>query len=104
MQPTFLIKSATLINHNSLQISFTNDWYQENIINLAELVFEKLDHCQTIERVSGADKEYYRFMWSEHRFIVNFECYSQSCWIENEVEISECSKLLTLVQEHFLAK
>ncbi len=80
------ITTVALINNNSLQISFNNDWYQENISNLSEFIFEKLDHCQITEEVLGADMKYYRFVYNEHQFILHFECYSQSCWIEKEVD------------------
>ena len=92
----FNITTVALINNNSLQISFNNDWYQENISNLSEFVFEKLDRYQVTEEVLGADMQYYRFKYNKHQFILHFECYSQSCWIEKEVDNDENTMELLL--------
>lgn len=80
------ITNVVLIQNNSLQISFNKDWYQEDINNLAEFIFTKLKHCQITEEILGADMKYYRFEYNEHQFILHFECNSQSCWIEKEID------------------
>lgn len=102
MLNTCAIKTAEIVSYNSLQVIFVEDWYQENIVNLTEKLFQKLDHCQITERVSGADKEYVRFNWNNGAFIVNFECYSQSCWIENEVETEDCEAHLKKIRDYLV--
>lgn len=104
MPLNFFITAIKIINRNSLQVLFNDDWHQENILNLSELVFEKLDHHQIIERVLGADKEYVRFVWKQHAFIINFECYSQSCWLEHEGEAANGEAFLLLIEEILLSK
>ena len=49
------IKSLTY-QADLLSVYFENDWYQENI----------------------------RFSWENHYFVLNFDCYSQSCWLEGQ--------------------
>lgn len=78
------IASVTLINPNSLQVVFNDNWYQEDITTLALYVLCLLEDHHVIETISGADREYCRFEWQQNHFIINFECYSESCWIENE--------------------
>lgn len=104
MQSHFFIQTATLIAKNSLQISFNDGWYQDHIIELSKLLFDKLEYCQLTERVCGADKEYYRFVRLKHSFVVHFECYGQSCWIENEVESSSNDNLLVMLEERLSSK
>ncbi len=69
---------------NILTISFENTWFQEDIALLAELVFAPLVTVNIQERILGADRENIRFIWQEHYFILNFDCYSQSCWLEGQ--------------------
>ncbi|MEO9509432.1 MAG: DUF3630 family protein [Nonlabens ulvanivorans] len=76
--------TLTLIDDNSLQINFTDAWYQEDTPSLTAYLFEQLGNCSTLEVILGADRENCRFEWQQNYFILNFECYSQSCWIENE--------------------
>lgn len=78
------ITSSEIINENSLQLIFADDWYQEDIPQLITIILSFLKDHQILESISGADRENCRFMWRTDYFIINFECYSQSCWIENE--------------------
>lgn len=78
-----------------LNVKFKNDWYQENIKELIELLFLPL-HCVVIkEKIIGADRENIRFNWAGYYFVLNFEYYSQSCWIEGQDSKSR-EELMTL--------
>ena len=79
-----LLASISLINENSLQLVFAKNWYQEDINALTTLILNSFEDHQVIETISGADREYCRFEWQKNYFIINFECYSESCWIEHE--------------------
>lgn len=84
MSHPFNISSLELIESSSLQVIFTDDWYQEDVPQLTEIILSSLEGHHTLEQISGGDRENCRFEWSQEYFILNFECYSQSCWIENE--------------------
>lgn len=91
------IISSKIINQNSLQITFSDDWYQEDVPQLISNILSSLKDHHVLENISGADRENCRFQWSKGYFIANFECYSQSCWIENET--TPDVQLLTLLQQ-----
>ncbi len=67
-----------------LTISFDDNWFQEDIETLIELVFKPLMPVNIQEKILGADRENIRFTWRQHYFILNFDYYSQSCWIEGQ--------------------
>lgn len=95
------ILSIDLVNQNSLQITFTEAWYQEDIPQLTSCILNYLSELHVIEKTSGADREYTRFEWQQDYFIINFECYSESCWIENETTPN--IPLLSLIKENIEA-
>jgi hypothetical protein len=43
---------------------------------------------KTLEIIMGADRAYQRFEYQSDFFTLQFECNSQSCWIEAEDETS----------------
>jgi hypothetical protein len=67
-----------------LILTFTHSWFQEDIETLMKLVFTPLNSVIVQERIMGADRENIRFSWQEHYFILNFDCCSQSCWLEGQ--------------------
>jgi len=78
------IASLIVINENCLQVNFKEDWYQEDIPQLISYLLSVLPEHRILENISGADRENCRFEWQQEYLIINFECYSYSCWIENE--------------------
>lgn len=78
------ISTVAIVNQASLQINFNHNWYQEDVEEIKQHLFSLLSDHHIIEAIIGADREYFRFTWQQEYFILNFECYSQSCWIENE--------------------
>jgi hypothetical protein len=80
-----------------LTISFQNVWFQEDIELLTKLVFTPLVTVNIQEKILGADRENIRFIWQDHCFILNFDCYSQSCWLEGQD--SQSSQFLVLLYE-----
>jgi hypothetical protein len=84
-------------NHEYLNVIFIANWYQEDVNNLVELLFEPIMPLNIQESIIGADRVNTRFDWHQHHFVVNFEFYSQSCWIEGQDELSK-QYLLTLYE------
>jgi len=80
-----------------LNISFSTKWYLEDINDLIELLFRPIMPLNIQESILGVDRENIRFEWYQHRFVVNFESYSQSCWVEGQDEQSK-AYLLTLYE------
>jgi hypothetical protein len=68
---------------------FHSFWYQEEIKFLSEQLLSSLSTIQLLETIAGADRENIRFIWQiNYYFSLNFDCYSQSCWLEGEDEKS----------------
>ena len=77
------IKSLTY-QAEHLSVYFENDWYQENIAALITLLLSPIMPVTMQEKIIGADRENIRFSWQKHYFVLNFDCYSQSCWLEGQ--------------------
>lgn len=88
----------TEFNEQSLTITFAQEWQQEDIAWLLKLINQTLHNVQTIEHIVGADREAYRQQWQNNHFIVNFDVYSQSCWLE--MEIAAESEKLKVIQQY----
>jgi len=73
-------------NENHIDIRFSTIWYQEDIPQLTELLFTRLPDVNIIEKQLGADRETYRLTIENNYLVLNFDCYSQSCWLEPESE------------------
>lgn len=98
MHSKIQLTSVHIINEDSLQINFAKNWYQEDIKSFTTFILGHLDAHHVIEVISGADREYCRFEWQQHYFVLNFECYSESCWIENETTPN--FNLLTSIKQY----
>ena len=68
---------------------FNKSWLQEDIATLKQLIVEKISKLTEVEHVIGADRETVRLAHHQQIFILNFECYSESCWLEAESENDE---------------
>lgn len=78
-----LIKEVTQ-QAEYLAVIFNDSWFQEDIEALTKLVFSSLISVNIQEKIIGADRENIRFSWQGHYFILNFDCCSQSCWLEGQ--------------------
>jgi len=67
-----------------LALNFNSSWFQEDIETLIQVVFSSLKPVNIQEKIIGADRENIRFSWQAHYFILNFDCCSQSCWLEGQ--------------------
>jgi len=86
------------LENSHIAFYFACFWYQEDIEQLTESILTNLSKIQVLETIQGADRENVRFHWHEKfYFVLNFDCYSQSCWLEGEDEksIEQLKHLMT---------
>lgn len=94
------IENVTFDGQDLILISFTKEWDQDDIKELADLVFSKIAEQRIIEHIKGADREYTRFNFADDYLILHFESYSNACWIEAEDQLANKSleKITALLQ------
>lgn len=88
------IQNFTYLPEHTISISFDDFWHDEDIPNLAQTVFARIENHQLVETVLGADRQYLRFIWQTHHYILHFEFYAQSSWIESEPVDESAMKLI----------
>lgn len=86
MTPLLPFKNVASLTYqvNYLSVIFTQQWCQEDISALTRSLFQYVSAIILQEKVIGADRESIRFSCQQYAFVLNFDCYSQSCWIEGE--------------------
>ena len=72
-----------------VMIFWKSYWHQEDIHTLASTLIKHLEGAEITENIIGADRINVRFCFKHGYFVLNFESYSQSCWIEAEDKSSE---------------
>ena len=82
------IQSINFIDKQII-VLFDQSWFQEDIIKLRQLLLDKVPEHHLKEITLGADREDIRFQWRDAQFILNFDCYSQSCWFSVQDEMSQ---------------
>ncbi|MDP7592793.1 MAG: DUF3630 family protein [Litorilituus sp.] len=94
------LHSIKSIQHENdhIIISFVNDWYQEDIKTLNPLILSTVEGYQIKEHTLGADRETIRFTWQTTEFLLNFDYYSQSCWIDAH-DVKSQTSMLTLYRQ-----
>lgn len=95
------IQSIKLIDEQII-ILFENTWFQEDIIALRQALFDQIPNHYIKEIIDGADREAIRFLWFKSAFILNFDYYSQSCWIsaQDDISTSNISPLFNLLTQN----
>ena len=90
MNPLIALQSLESLTYQEdhLNVQFKNDWYQDNINQLIDLLFSPIKPVVIQEKIIGADRENIRFSWNGCYFVLNFEFYSQSCWIEGQDNVN----------------
>ncbi len=81
------IQSINFIDEQ-ITVLFDQNWFQEDIAELSQLLLNKVPENHLKEITLGADREDIRFQWRQAQFILNFDFYSQSCWFSVQDEIS----------------
>lgn len=76
------------LEEQAILILFPNYFEQEDLTLLAEFVLKEAD-SNLLEQLTGADRLTVRFSYQSAYFVLQFEVYSQSCWIEAEDKQSE---------------
>ena len=82
------LMQVTLEDQKLLLVSFTKTWQQDDIKALADSIFRNIPSARIIERVIGADREYFRFNLDSEYLILHFESYANSCWVESEDQMT----------------
>ncbi|MBL4823448.1 MAG: DUF3630 family protein [Colwellia sp.] len=77
------IQSINLLN-NQITVLFKQHWFQEDITKLRQLLLSNVANLCIKDIVIGADLENVRFQWLDTEFTINFDYYSQSCWIDTQ--------------------
>jgi hypothetical protein len=79
------------INYIDEQISiiFDSEWFQEDIKELQLLLLNRIPNHDVRETTVGADRENIRFRYLTAEFLLNFDYYSQSCWVSAQDELSK---------------
>lgn len=81
------INKCQLTDDALVLINFNTDWQQDDISDLAKIIFTLLPEHRVIEHIIGADREYYRFNYDNEYLVLHFESYSNSCWLEAEDQL-----------------
>ena len=91
------------INYRDMQITalFNQHWFQEDIVELHQLLLSKIPEYRVKEVTQGADREDIRFQWREAEFILHFDYYSQSCWlsVQDEINVLKIQSLFNLLKK-----
>jgi len=77
---------ANYVDHQEghyIAINFNRDWSQEDVAQLSRELLDKLGEIKVIEHAQGADLETLHFLYLDQEFLLSFEFYGQSCWIES---------------------
>lgn len=95
------IQSINLAN-DQITVLFKQSWLQEDITTLRQLLLNNIPNHYVKELIIGADIENVRFQWRDTEFILNFDCYSQSCWFDTQdLHKTEDTKVLfNLLSQH----
>jgi hypothetical protein len=98
--PRITIQSINFIDEQ-ITILFDQSWFQEDIGKLRQLLLNKIPEHHVKEITLGADREDVRFQWLNAEFILNFDYYSQSCWVSahDEVSTAEIQPLFNLLTQ-----
>ncbi len=99
------IDSIQLIER-AIVVNLKNNWFQEDISQIQQVLLALDDSVEVKEKIIGADRETVRFVWqSQYYYLLNFDCYSQSCWFEPQDELSQnhLQKLFKLLQKNIKA-
>lgn len=69
------------INSSALQLKFNVSWTLDDNQKIVEHILQATG-ATTLEVIKGADLYCVRIKYGDYEFLLNFEEYSHSCWIE----------------------
>lgn len=78
------LNQVHLIDNELITLSYEEPWHQEDIQLLINLLLPALGINEAKETIEGADRVNARIEFQQAILVINFEVYSQSCWIEAE--------------------
>jgi len=94
------IKSINFID-KQITIFFEQDWFQEDIGELSQSILKRIPDNEIKESTYGADREDIRFQWQHAAFMLNFDYYSQSCWISahSEMDTPHIERIFNIITQ-----
>lgn len=81
IQPDIKIIHIEAVSAKVLQLSFNVSWTMDDTTAVVEFILERLS-AQVIEFIQGADIYCLRIKYAEAELLLNFEEYSNACWLE----------------------
>jgi len=76
------IKISLENQRSTIVFSPLRQWQDEEISGMVNWFFSRCTQCLSREHILGADRVSERFDWQSGEYVLNFESYSQSVWIE----------------------
>jgi hypothetical protein len=81
-----------LTTERVISIVGAQQWHDDDIPEITNHLLNLLENADLIERCDGADSALYRFCWQQHRWLLHFDYYSQSIWLESESALSSSNE------------
>ncbi|WP_448549512.1 DUF3630 family protein [Thalassotalea fusca] len=90
------IKISLENQRSAIVFTPVRQWQDEEISGMINWFFTRFTQCVSREHILGADRVSERFEWQSREYVLNFESYSQSVWIEAfTVEVPDSAVDLT---------
>lgn len=97
--PAFKIE---LTEQQTIIFRFEQYWESEEIVDLQSQITRMITDIDEVEQVQGADRQYLRFSWQGYSYILQFESYGQSCWLESDA--ANEAEAINVIHQHLLSK
>lgn len=83
------------VDNPYIHVVFCLPWQQEDIDELSAHVISLFDDAAMIDHAQGADIETYHIRAFDTELLLNFEVYSESCWVEvvNNQDVTSIVKI-----------
>lgn len=73
-----------LHQEDTLLINIAPEFTQDDCSQLTDTILARWSNASLVEIVEGADRYCARVKYNNGIYLLNFEIYSQSCWLEAE--------------------
>mgnify|MGYP003644733163 CR=1 FL=1 len=98
------ISNIEEINSRVLQLQFNVEWTLDDTTAIIEHLLQ-ITSASVLEVVQGADLRCLRITRGGYQFLLNFEEYSNACWLEcvseqDMVGLADIKQLMPLISNH----
>ena len=80
------IKVSLINQRSTILFEPLRTWEEEDIAGMVTFFYSHCKQCLQRESILGADRVSERFEWKNEEYLLQFETYSQSVWIEAHYE------------------